>query len=124
LKGLGPKLPLRIDVEDGPYKMYKSLLEMISQNLKILVMTSPGERVMDPDFGVGARNFLFANSITDLATAIQNKIHEQANMYMPAINITKILIEQDKDEDQKVFLKIIYEIPALSLHTDLILDIN
>ena len=30
---------------------------MIKQNLKMLILTNPGERVMDPEFGVGIKQF-------------------------------------------------------------------
>ena len=56
--GLSPKLPLRLDPSDG-YQLTKTYKEMVKQNLKMLILTAPGERMMDPVFGVGLRNFLF-----------------------------------------------------------------
>ena len=59
LQGISPKLPLTYSKTDGPYLLNKNLKETVKQNFKMLVLTSPGERVMVPDFGVGLRNFLF-----------------------------------------------------------------
>ena len=57
--GYSPKLPLQYDSIDGYYKLNKTLHEVMKQNIKMVVLTSPGERMMQPDFGVGLRNYLF-----------------------------------------------------------------
>ena len=54
------KLPLAQDSADG-YAMIKRLKTLVKQNLKMLILTNPGERVMEPDYGVGIRQFLFEN---------------------------------------------------------------
>ena len=60
MQGYSPKLPLVFDkTEDGPYGLNKTILETIKQNLKMLLLTNPGERIMNSDFGVGVRVFLF-----------------------------------------------------------------
>ena len=90
MKGLGPKLPLRVDIEDGPYRMYKTLIEMVSQNLKILVLTSPGERVMDSNFGVGIQRYLFEQNVQSTWADIDARIRSQTKTYIPAIRINNI----------------------------------
>ena len=59
MSALGPKLPLFRDHTNGSYSLIYSLAEEIKQNFKNLLLTCPGERMMNPDFGVGVRNFLF-----------------------------------------------------------------
>ena len=58
MAGFAPKLPLARDTGDG-FALIKNFENMIKQNLKMLVLTSPGERIMIPDFGVGLRRYLF-----------------------------------------------------------------
>ena len=50
--GISPKLPLRVDSVDGFYALTKKITETLQQNLKMLVLTAPGERMMNPEFGV------------------------------------------------------------------------
>ena len=50
--GISVKLPLRVTAEDGPYALNKDLVETTKQNFKNLVLTNPGERIMDINFGV------------------------------------------------------------------------
>ena len=95
--GLSPKLQLMTDSMDG-YALTKTYSEMISQNLKMLVLTSPGERVMDPEFGVGIRNFLFEQNIEVTHAEIVNRIKTQVNRYMPFIRVNVALLAPNGDD--------------------------
>ena len=73
--GYSLKLPLLHDSVDGYYKLNKTLSEVVRQNIKMIVLTTPGERMMNPDFGVGARNYLFettAESFHNFKTKLFN----------------------------------------------------
>ena len=61
--GLSPVIPLQKDSVDGFYVLTKTLAENTKQNFKNLLLTTPGERVMIPGFGVGLRNLLFDNNL-------------------------------------------------------------
>jgi phage baseplate assembly protein W len=64
--GISAKLPLAYTKSDGPYLLTQNLTENTKQNLKNLIFTNPGERVMDPNFGVGFYNLLFENATDDI----------------------------------------------------------
>ena len=89
MKGYSPKLPLMLDPADG-FRLTKSLKEVVSQNLKMLILTSPGERVMEPSFGVGLYNFLFELNTQFTREEIREKILEQVRTYMPFVQIIEI----------------------------------
>jgi len=86
-EGLGVKLPLYIDTIDGAYGLSKDLEELAQQNLKTIILTSPGERVMIPDFGVGVRNYIFEQNTTGTQLVLQNAIQQQVAKYAPYITI-------------------------------------
>ena len=48
MSGISVKLPISRDKTDG-IKLIKNYGELASQNLKMLVLTVPGERMMDPE---------------------------------------------------------------------------
>mgnify|MGYP002624669874 CR=1 FL=1 len=52
------RLPITLDDTDG-FGMIKDIQEMIRQNLKRLILRKAGERVMDPNFGVGMKKIIF-----------------------------------------------------------------
>ena len=80
MSAIGPKLPLQKDNLYGFYSLTTQYKEQIQQNLKNLLLTSPGERVMLPDFGVGLRHFLFEprqHSVAKMRQKIDQQIKTQ-----------------------------------------------
>jgi len=90
MPGITPMLPLINGVDDGAYRLLKTYKALVKQNFKNLVMTAPGERMMDAHFGVGIRNFLFRNDGPLLYSSIRSKINEQVKKYMPFIAIIDV----------------------------------
>jgi len=92
MAGLGPKLPLYISPE-GDYGSVKTLTALVQQNFKNLCLTAPGERVMDADFGVGLRRYLFEPFGPGVTESIRANIVRQAGIYMPFIDIIDIFFD-------------------------------
>jgi phage baseplate assembly protein W len=89
MPGLSPRLPLVKDPDDG-YGLTKNLKQVAAQNFKMLVLTIPGERIMDPGFGVGILSYLFENNSPHTYDEIRAKIEEQTAKYLPYIEIQDI----------------------------------
>jgi phage baseplate assembly protein W len=121
MQGYSPKLPLIYDkTNDGVYALNKTILDTIRQNLKMLILTSPGERVMDSNFGVGVRNFLFEQDIQAVRDQLQRKITNQVSIYLNYITITEINISPPGSNDQNImFLNIRYVVPSLNVNDEL-----
>ena len=88
--GLSVRLPLVVSNVFGPYDLNTTYDELAKQNLKMVVLTNPGERIMDPDFGVGISKYLFANNGPDTYSAIAGRINEQVSIYLPYLKIENI----------------------------------
>jgi phage baseplate assembly protein W len=71
---------------------------MIKQNLKMLLLTSPGERIMEPRFGVGLRAYLFEQNTSLTHSSIETKINEQLNLYMPYVEIVELSFNDASEE--------------------------
>ena len=56
----------------------------------MLVLTNPGERMMDPEFGVGILAYLFENNSASTHNRIEARIQQQVNKYLPYITIERI----------------------------------
>ena len=89
MPGLSVKLPLSLDFQDG-YATNKSYNSLARQNLKMLILTSPGERIMYPMFGVGIKRYLFSNYSKETFSSISANIRSQAGRYLPYLKITNI----------------------------------
>ena len=88
--GLAPRLPLVFDDVFGPYGLITDFRTLATQNLKMLILTSPGERMMDTQFGVGLKGFLFEQNTPSTYAEIDSEIRKQTQRYLPYIGIERI----------------------------------
>ena len=114
MASLAPKLPLTLDSGDG-YTSIKTLKALIKQNFKMLILTNPGERVMDPEFGVGIRQFLFENFESDVYARIDQRIREQTSIYLPVVLIRSIEFGRRTEDENLLALRLEYTIPDIAV---------
>jgi phage baseplate assembly protein W len=98
MQGISVKLPLLYSKVDGPYQLNKDLGQVVKQNFKNLVLTSPGERIMLPDFGAGLKRLLFQQQGKDTFGQVVSSIRSQVNLYLPFINIEEISFETSEND--------------------------
>ena len=99
MAGYAPKLPLAISEEDGAYGLLKDIRSVVKQNLKSLLLTSPGERVMDNNFGVGLRHVLFEPNVGVFHDKLKTRIMEQIAKYMPFLQVDSLEVSKDSEDD-------------------------
>ena len=113
-EGLAVVLPLYVDPIDSAYGLHKDLIDVTKQNLKMIILTSPGERVMDPDFGVGIR------------------IRNQVATYLPYIVIRELQVASPtifgghatEVDSTRINISLTYEVPAAAIVSNLTLPIE
>jgi phage baseplate assembly protein W len=113
MASIAVKLPLTRDSVNG-WKMIVGFKALIKQNIKMLLLTVPGERVMFPDYGVGLKTYLFSNFSGTVYAEIEDKIREQVKSYMPAVSINKILFQTDEDAST-LGISLLYSIPNIGM---------
>lgn len=127
MQGFSVKLPLKKDLIDGPYSMNKTTLDGLKQDFKMLLLTSPGERIMLPDYGVGLRAFLFEQKTEDLTEDIKNRIYNQTRQHLPQIQIDDIIIgssEETENNENALYIRIMYQIPLLGYNDEFLLNFD
>ncbi len=98
--GISVALPLQYDSIDGPYRLNKTLKDVVKQNLKNLILTSPGERIMIPDFGAGLRELFFEPYTPATFSTAKSRVMSQISRYMSFVNVTNFtVITSDDDPD-------------------------
>jgi|15BtaG_2_1085339.scaffolds.fasta_scaffold00008_12 hypothetical protein len=122
-QGISLDLPIRTDKIDGHYVLTKSLEDTVRNNFKNLILTVRGERIMDPEFGVGVHQLLFENSSTSLLDALEGAIISQTARYLPFVQIINVEINNLSD-DNKLELRINYLIKPLSVNDVLAINIS
>tara|TARA_Y100000296_G_C5163452_1_gene253215 strand:- start:911 stop:1288 length:378 start_codon:yes stop_codon:yes gene_type:complete len=121
MPAFSPKLPLEKDLVYG-YAMNETIRAMVTQNLKMLLLTSPGERVMDPKFGAGLRHYLFKMKQEGIEVDIRGEIYRQVKLYMPYVEIPSVDFADFTDDSHSILVIIKYIVPSLSLKD--VLNIN
>jgi phage baseplate assembly protein W len=128
LQGLSVSLPLTYDNEDGPYRLNKTLKQVVKQNFKNLILTSPGERVMLPTFGAGVRRLLFEPLTSETFSKVSQRISSQVTKFMSFLKIENIsFITPDQDSSlspNSVRLIIKYNIGPINDSDTLIITQN
>ena len=119
--GYSVKLPLTYDEEDGPYRLTKTLPETVKQNFRNLVLTVPGERVMDPDFGVGIHKLLFENESSQAIDIFKERLYDQVSRYLSFI---KIITVDTSMINNTLNISIEYYISSLGVNDALSLNVD
>jgi phage baseplate assembly protein W len=118
MSGFSPQLPLTLDPDDG-YTLNKSLKDVAKQNFKMLVLTNPGERIMDPEFGVGILAYLFENNSPSTYGKIEARIRQQASKYLPYISVDQVSFDSYLDKpditDNFLGVRIRYAVQKLGI---------
>tara|TARA_R110001583_G_scaffold84781_2_gene222644 strand:- start:12685 stop:13062 length:378 start_codon:yes stop_codon:yes gene_type:complete len=111
ITGIGARLPIARD-PDGDYMLLQNLKGTARQNLKMIVLTDPGERVRMPGFGAGVRRLLFENTGGQILSAVKGRIKSQAATYIPWIDIGGVTTSMNPDSGV-LSIVITFSIPAL-----------
>ena len=114
MASFGVALPITQNATDG-FTMIKSFKKLATQNLKMLILTAPGERVLEPEFGVGMRKYLFENFNSSTYAKIDTNIKEQVKIYMPAIRIDGIEFSGRNQDQNRLLLRIKFSIPNIGI---------
>lgn len=73
--------------------------EAVKQNLKSLLLTNWGERVIHYQFGCNLKQFLFENLSSDeLKSQIADRIISQVDQWLPFVTIDKLNILFNEDD--------------------------
>ena len=69
----------------------------IARSVRNIVMTYPGEKFFQPDFGSRVSRLLFENVDDITASQIQEEIEFSITNYEPRVNLTRVTIVADND---------------------------
>ena len=81
--------------------------EQVKTNLINVLLTAPGERIMEPFFGIGLKQLLFEPDIN--IESLKEQINAQTQLYIPEINITNIEVNFPGD-DHILYIIINYDV--------------
>jgi phage baseplate assembly protein W len=91
--GSGWGFPMRVG-PDGALRPVSDE-EAVAQSIRLILATSPGERVMRPDFGAGLDRFVFEPINPGTLTRIRNRVTEALVDGEPRIDVIGVVVTPD-----------------------------
>ena len=93
---LGLKLPLELsEGSEGYFESTLLTLDAAKENIKNLLYTNRGERLMYPKFGSNLRSFLFDQIDEDIEMVIEEDIVSTIEKWLPYVNISDIEVQTE-----------------------------
>ena len=86
----------------------------IARAVRNIVLTTPGEKLFDPDFGSSVNEILFENVDEITAVSIQDEIRNCLNNYEPRVDLVDVNVDPNFDENQ-FDVKITYRIVGIDI---------
>ena len=116
--GRGWAFPLNVNHRGGI-----SLLtgeEDIESAIKMILLTSKGERVMRPTFGSSLNDFVFATNNKSTHGLIAYEIRDALKMWEPRIDLTDVLVAPHTEVDHCILIDIRYTVKATNDERNLV----
>lgn len=92
----------------------------IQESLTILLNTSPGERVMSPEYGCDIKSFAFSEIDITTITLIKAMVSKAILFFEPRITLENIDITRSDSWNGKLRLNIVYTIITTNTRSNMI----
>lgn len=87
-------ITLPIQITNTAFAQSFTTRDQVSSNIKNLLLTKKGERILQPEFGSGLQALLFDFNNDELPTKIEDTITEALEQWLPYVTIDSIEVEQ------------------------------
>jgi len=104
---IGLSFPLRAGGNQD-FQMTKTSLEQAQHNIRNLILTYPGERVNQPEFGCRLRDLLFEQLDGELPTRIDEEVRRSISQWLPYVNVVQVETLTDEGDTNRVFVQVKY----------------
>ena len=125
-KFVGVDLPFsKSDGVEGYFKSTSITTAAVKNNIRMLMNTNKGERLMQPTLGLSLERFLFEQITSETETIIKDDIQQAFLYWLPFVTINKLtIIKGDNNENQlKVNIEFfINNVPNMLDSVELIFD--
>ena len=107
--GRGWSFPVAIDPRDGAIASV-AFEDDVKQSIRIIIGTSPGERVMRPEFGCGIHDLVFASIDVATATRIETTVRDALIRFEARIDVLRVDVDLTRDRDGVLLIELEYRI--------------
>jgi phage baseplate assembly protein W len=94
--------------------------EDIREALRIILLTSKGERMMRPDFGAGLHDFVFDTMSATNIGRVQAAVTDALIKWEPRVEVLGVKVEPEQGELGKLLVDIDYKVRATNNRFNLV----
>ena len=97
---------------DGYFTTTKTTIDSVKNDIKLLLQTEQGERVFQPNLGMGLKRFVFEQITEDTTIEIENNIVDVFESWLPFVDLRDIQINIDSENqaNNKISINITFSI--------------
>ena len=88
---IGISLPIQIT--NTAFEQTFQTSEQVKSNIRNLLLTKRGERILQPEFGSGLQELLFEQNVDDFEGRIEDTINESLEQWLPYVTAEEIDID-------------------------------
>lgn len=92
----------------------------VEESLRILLSTSPGERVMHPNYGCGLQRMVFENIDENRLTEIRSLVERAVLFFEPRVILKDVMIDTDELFEGLLRLRLDYIIRTTNTRHNLV----
>jgi hypothetical protein len=117
--GLGWNFPIGLD-DGGQVELAPDGEEGIRQSIWMILGTSPGERLMRPDFGCGIHDMVFGVNNAATANAVAGAVREALAVWEPRIDVLDVYAVPDPARPNLLVIEINYQVRSTNSRFNLV----
>ena len=106
--GNGWAFPLRVDATGGIALVGRD--REITEAIRLILATAPGERPMRPEFGCGVHDYVFAPADENTAGRIAVEVRRALDRWEPRIDVTDVVVGFDDEDTGVLYIDVRYAI--------------
>ena len=85
---------------DGYFATTKTTIDAIKTNIRLLLQTTQGERLFQPNLGMNLKQLLFEQASDETNIQIENNIVDVFELWLPFVQLQNINIDRRDDVNQ------------------------
>lgn len=105
---VGIGFPLNYSISEGFFTKTITVLQQAKHNLRNLLLTTPGERVGQPEFGSRLKYVVFEQQSPDIDNLVEEVIRSATDKFLPHINILNVFTNK---QDNTLNVSIEFSVP-------------
>jgi uncharacterized protein len=108
--GTGWRFPIRVNARGG--LAWSTAEEKIREALLVVLKTGRGERVMRPQFGCGAHEYVFSPNDPATRAGVAQQVRDALTWWEPRIELSDVRVEALEGEPNLMLIHLDYRVAA------------